>query len=333
MKLNLQQLEQQLASSKLSPLYLVSGDEPILKQEALQLIRKAARQAGFSERVRLQTESGLDEDQLYTALYSPSLGAEKTLLELDFRSKAPAKSVGAIIEKYLSNPSNDLLVIIDTAKLDDTHTRSAWYKACEKSGSAITLWPIAREQLPQWIMARARKYKIQLQSDAAALLTDYVEGNLTAAAQTLEKIYLLKHNKPINAEVIQSILADESRFTIFDLTESMISDNAARTLHILETLRLDGTEAVIVLWGITRELRIIADMISAQQSGMSFDDICKKHRIFSRRQAGLRRFLGRFTREKCHHCLQDAATIDTMLKGGLRGNGWEALQMLCLKLV
>jgi len=331
MKLTLQQLQPHL-STQLLPLYLVSGDEPVLKQEALQLIRKAAQQAGFTERVRLQGEAGLDENQLYTALYSPSLSAEKMLIELDFRSKAPAKPLGAIIEKYLAAPAASLLIIMDTAKLEDSHTRSAWYKAAEKTGATVTLWPIPREQLPQWIMNRARKYKINLQADAAALLTDYVEGNLTAAAQTLEKIYLLKHDKPIDAQLIQSILADESRFTIFDLTEAMISDNIARTLHILETLRLDGTEAVIVLWGITRELRLLAAMASEQQTGMPLDEIFRKHRVFSRRQMGVRRFLSRFNREKCYQYLKDAAAIDTILKGGMSGNSWQALQMLCMKL-
>jgi len=169
--------------------------------------------------------------------------------------------------------------------------------------------------------------------DAAALLTDYVEGNLTAAAQTLEKIYLLKPEKPIDATLIQSILTDESSFTVFDLTESMISPNTARTLHILETLRLDGTEPVIVLWSITRELRILADIAGQQQTGISFDESFKKHRIFPRRQQGIKRFLGRFNRQQCHDCLVHAASIDATLKGGQSGNGWEALQMLCLRLV
>jgi DNA polymerase-3 subunit delta len=332
MKLNFSQLEQHV-KGKLAAVYLISGDDPIQKHEAVQLVRKAARLAGFTERLRLVSEAGLDEEQLYTALYSSSLSTDKTLLELDFRSKIPAKNLTSILENYMTNPSRDILLMIDASKLDDAAARSAWYKALEKSHIVVTIWPIPREQLPQWIMARAKKYKIFMLPDAAALLTDYVEGNLTAAAQTIEKLYLLKHDKPIDAVMIQSVLADESRFTVFDLTEAMIGDDSARTLHILETLRLDGTEAVIALWGITRELRMLADMATQQQTGLTWDEIFKKHRIFSRRQASIRRFMGRFNRLKCHECLLHAAEIDTILKGGKAGNGWEALQILCLRLV
>lgn len=332
MKLNLQQLTQHL-STQLAAVYLVSGDEPILKQEAMQAIRKTAKQHGFTERVRLQTEAGTNEDQLYTALYSPSLTAEKTLLELDCRSKAPVKSIAALLTEYAANPASTLLLIIDTAKLEDAQTRSAWYKAIEKTGAVVTLWPITRDQLPQWLMARAQKYKLTLKQDAALLLTDYVEGNLTAAAQTLEKIFLLKHDKPIDAETIQNLLTDESRFTIFDLTDALISGDAARILHILDTLNLDGTEPAIVLWGITRELRLMAEMANELKSGLPFDDLCKKHRIFYRRQQNVRRFLNQFDRAKCLESLKEAARVDAILKGALAGNSWEALQMLCLRLV
>jgi DNA polymerase-3 subunit delta len=333
MKLNFQQLEQQL-TNRLSALYLICGDDPILKQDAVQQIRKAAQKAGFSQRLRLQTESGLmDEEQLYTALFSSSLSTEKTLVELDCRSKAPVKSIATILENYIANPSPDILVLIDMSKLEDTTSRSAWYKAFEKAGSVVTIWPVPREQLPQWIMTRARKYKMTISPEAAALLTDYVEGNLTAAAQTIEKLYLLKPEQTVDVTLIQSVLADESRFTVFDLTEAMLGDSPTRTLHILETLRLDGTEPVIVLWGIARELRILADIAAQQQTGLSWDEAFKKHRIFPRRQTSIRRFLGRFNAQQCQSCLVHAAEIDTILKGGKAGNGWEALQMLCLRLV
>lgn len=332
MKLNLQQLSQHLSNQPAS-IYLVSGDEPILKQEALQLIRKCAKQHGFTERMRLQIETGTNEDQLYTALYSPSLTAEKTLLELDCRSKAPVKSIATILADYANNPSSSILLIIDTAKLEEAQTRSAWYKAVEKTGAVVTLWPVTRDQLPQWLIARAQKYKLTLKQDAALLLTDYVEGNLTAAAQTLEKIFLLKHDKPIDAATIQTLLTDESRFTVFDLTDALLAGDAARLLHILESLCLDGTEPAIVLWSITRELRLLSAMATDLQSGLSFDELCKKHRVFYRRQPLVRRFLNQFNRVKCLSGLTAAAKVDAVLKGAAPGNGWEALQMLCLKLV
>ena len=51
MKLNHAQLEQHL-TKPLSPVYFITGEELILKNEALTQIRKAATQQGFTEKTR-----------------------------------------------------------------------------------------------------------------------------------------------------------------------------------------------------------------------------------------------------------------------------------------
>ena len=135
-------------------------------------------------------------DQLYSSLYSISLLAEKRLFELDFRESTPNKMVAAILQEYAEKPSPEIVLLIDCGKIDAKITKSAWYKAFEKAGMVVTIWPIPREQLPQWIHQRARKYKLQFNPDAAQLLADYMQGNLIAAAQTIEKCYLLKLQNP-----------------------------------------------------------------------------------------------------------------------------------------
>ncbi len=203
MKLTYFQLEQHLGKAALSAVYIVSGEELLLKQDAVNLIRKAAKQAGYNERVRLAPEAGFDWEQLYTQLYSTGLFAEKRVFELDFRDSPPNKTAGKILEEYARQPSSDNVVLIDIGKIDDKISRSAWYKALEKIGAVITIWPLPREQLPQWIINRAKKYKLQFNMDAANLLAEYIEGNLIAAAQAIEKIYLLRPEATIDAQLIQ----------------------------------------------------------------------------------------------------------------------------------
>lgn len=332
MKLTSFQLEQHLAKT-LAAIYIISGDELLLKQDAIRLIRAAAKQAGYSERIRIAPEAGFDWEQLYLILNSTSLLADKRLIELDFRDTTPNKAASTILQEYGNNPSKDNVLLIDIGKIDDKISRSAWYKALEKPGMVINIWPIPREQLPQWIMQRAKKYKIQMQQDAAVLLADYVEGNLIAAAQTLEKIYLLQPQTPVNADMIQSILTDESHYTIFDFVECVITRDKSRALHILDSLKNEGIEAVLILWGITRELRILADMARQIKQGSTCDTLFQSQRIFARRQPAIRQFLMRSTAENCWNYLMHAAEIDRIIKGAAPGDSWNALQLFCLRLV
>ncbi|EKD71551.1 MAG: DNA polymerase III subunit delta, partial [uncultured bacterium] len=303
MKLTYFQLEPHL-TKKLSPVYIVSGDEILLKQDAFLLIKKAAKANEFHERIRLTPEAGFDWEQLYSLLYSSSLLAEKRLIELDFRDILPNKTASDILKEYALRPSSDVILLIDLAKIDDKISRSSWYQALEKIGISVTIWPIPREQLPKWIIDRAKKYKLDIAQDAALLLTDYVEGNLVAAEQMIEKLYLLNPQKSVNSGLIHELLIDESRFTVFDLTENLLAGNKERSLHILTVLQKEGVEPAIILWAITREIRMLAEMAKQLKNGVAYETLYQKHRIFSRRQAAVRRFLTHLSESDCWQLLQ-----------------------------
>ncbi len=332
MKLTYFQLETHLAKNLL-PVYLISGDEPLLKLDALNLVRKTAKAAGHQERIRLTPEAGFDWEQLYTVFYSASLLADKKIIELDFRDSLPNKTATPILAEYAKKPSPDNVLLIDLSKTDDKVVKSTWYSALEKIGAAVPIWPVPREQLPQWIMQRAKKYKIQFQPDAAALLADFIEGNLGAAAQAIEKLYLLNLQKPVDAELITNILINESRFTVFDFVETVIAGDKRRALHILNTLQAEGVESTFILWGITRELRLLADIADERKKGGSFESLFAKYRIFAKRQAAFRRFLGLFSADDCQRELKHAMEIDNTIKGAQPGNAWDMMQLFCLRLI
>lgn len=331
MKLSLTQLEQHL-TKQLSPIYIISGDELLLKHDAMQWIRKAGKKANI-EKTRYTPGINFAWDDLYTLLYSTSLLDEKRLLEFDFRDNLPNKTASLILAEYANNPSPYHIVVMDIGKVDDKIAKSAWYVALEKAGVAVACWPVTHEQLPQWILHRAKKYKLQISQEATHLLADYVEGNLVAAAQAIEKMYLLKPENIIDIHLIQTILADESHYTIFDFIENLIAKDMARTLHILNHLEAEGTEPTLILWSITRELRLLIELAQSFKQGESYDILFKKYRIFPRRHASVRHFLTTFSKDECFHHLMHAEELDKIVKGAVPGNIWDSLQLFCLRLM
>lgn len=332
MKLTYFQLEAHLAK-KLAAIYIVSGDELFLKYDALSLVRKAAKQAGMTERSRLSPETSSDWEQLYPLLYSRSLLAEKRLIELDCSHSLPNKAASKILQEYSEHPESDLVLLLDMEKVDAKVSKSAWYQALEKAGIAVTIWPIPREQLPQWISQRALKFKLRFNSDAAAFLADYVEGNLSAAAQTIEKMVLLQAQSTIDIDLLKAILTDESHFTVFDFIENLIAGDKTRTLHILASLKNEGVEPVLLLWGITRELRLLAELAQQIKQGHQLESLFQTQRIFARRQQAIRRFLSTFSVADCWRHLTHAAAIDQVIKGAVPGDVWMCLQLFCLRMV
>lgn len=327
MKLPYFQLEAQLAKG-FAPVYIISGDELLLKQDAIELIRQATLRAGFTERLRLTVENAGD---LQNQLYANSLLAEKRFIELDLRDHLPAKAAAAVLQEY--SGSDVTVLVIDMGKIDDKIARSAWYKTLEKIGIVIAVWPISRDQLPQWIMQRARKYKLQLDKSALNLLADYFEGNLIAASQAIEKLYLLQPEGMITGQLIQTLLTDESHFTVFDFIDSLIGGDLARALHILKHLRDEGIEPTIILWAITRELRLLADYAAQIKNGTSYDALFQKQRIFARKQPLYKRFLTHFSTQDCTNHLLYANYIDKIIKGAVKDQIWNNLELFCLRMV
>src|SRR5690606_39641812 len=100
MKLNPTQLGKHLQGG-LAPVYVVSGDEPLLCQEAEDAIRAAARAQGVSERQVFHAEASFDWGLLYEAGASLSLFADKRLLELRIANGKPGDKGTAAILEYL----------------------------------------------------------------------------------------------------------------------------------------------------------------------------------------------------------------------------------------
>ncbi len=331
MKLSHFQLPSHL-EKKLQAIYIVSGDEWLLKQDALDLIRIAAKKNGFNERIRFTPTSTADWETLYPLLYASSLFADKRYIELIIGDSMPNKAASDILIEYANAPGMHQILVLDIGR-DEKITKSAWLRALDKIAMVIALWPIAHEQLPAWLIERAKKYQLQLTLPAAKLIADYVEGNLTAAQQTIEKIALLQPKQRIDADLIETLLTDESHFTVFDFIHHLLAGDATRSLHILQRLKVEDTELTLILWAITRELRMLHELSVQQSNGQSINQLFEKQRIFPRRQPVMRRFLARYSATDCLQFLLQAAQIDRAIKGSLPEDPWASLQLFCLRMV
>lgn len=312
------------------PIYLLSGDETLLVEEARELLRNAAKNQGY-EITRLTPDPTTAWGSLvHETTQSISLFSQQKCIELDLRQTKLLQANTGFLKTYAENPAPNTLLIICFTKLDKRTEQSAWFQALEKNGVHIPIWPIPLAALPQWILTRAKQKNLVLTKNMADWIAAQVEGNLFAAAQEIEKLSLL--NTSLDQSALQEAISDSAYFNVFDLSDSLLSGTKERALRILNQLALEDTELPLVLWAITRELRTMADILTQQKEGKPLSLLFKQHRIFEKREPLVRAFLKRHTENTCWHFLKEAAEIDTMIKGADIGNPWDALQKLALKI-
>lgn len=331
MKISANQLTSQLKKSLL-PCYLITGDEPLLVQEALDAIRSQAREQGFASRELFVATTGFDWTELQGAAGNLSLFADKRIVELRLPTGKPGLKGSTTIAEMTEKAGGDLLFIVSAPKLDRGGAASKWVKALEAAGGYCQVWPLAVRELPAWIKARMSAAGLQPDRDAVQIIADRVEGNLLAAQQEIEKLRLAHGEGPISASDVESAVADSSRFDVYKLVDATVAGDAARAVRILAGLRTEGVEPVIVMWALTRELRTLARIADSIESGDDLGNALKKAGVWQNRQGLVRACVARHRAGDFYRLIKLARDADAAAKGQLRADPWQLAMDILLGL-
>ena len=129
MKLKADQLGSQLKRQQEAlPVYLVTGDEPLLCGESIDAIRAHLRLLGFSEREVMHVDSGFSWESLLESANALSLFAERKIIEIRLGSQKLNRAASDLLQKYLANPAPDNALLIICDRLERSSKQSAWFK-------------------------------------------------------------------------------------------------------------------------------------------------------------------------------------------------------------
>jgi DNA polymerase-3 subunit delta len=328
MKLRPDQLEQNLQSN-LSPIYIVSGDEPFQLGEACQTIREQCKAQGVTEREVMHVDRSFDWYQLTDSANAMSLFAERKLIEIRMPTGKPGDAGAKVLLAYAQNPSPDNVLLLVTGKLDG---RAKWFKALEGAGVYVQIWPIEPARLPQWISMRLRQRGLMASSEAVKLLADRVEGNLLAADQEMEKLLLLNGPGQIDVQQVIEAVADSARYDAFGLMDAALAGDAPRVSKILFGLRGEGLEPIALMGAMNYQLRAMCAMAADVQQGEPLDAVLASHRVWDKRKPLVRGALQRHNLKRWQGFIWKSGEIDRMIKGLAQGTVWDELLQLALRI-
>lgn len=316
----------------LAPVYFVYGDETLLVNECADAIRSAARSQDYMDRQVFTVETGFDWNSLVAASDSLSLFAERRILELRLPTGKPGKEGTRILREYAERPPEDTLLLIISAKLEAAARRSKWVQALDKAGVSLPVWPVELARLPAWIERRLRARGLKASHDALQLIAERVEGNLLAADQEVEKLYLLHGEGQLDLDAVAELVTDSARYDVFGLVDAALAGEAAHAQRMLSGLRAEGVEPVLVLWALSREIRNLTAMARQLQSGSSLSQVLASQRVWDKRKPQVSAALKRIRGRQWWQLLQTCNHIDRVVKGRAVGSAWDELLQLTLRL-
>ena len=346
MKVKSELLPQTLLTNKYSAFW-ISGDEPLLVQESADFVRQHFRKNGFEEREVFNVDSDFNLERFTNSVNNLSLFSTNKIIELRL-DKVTGKNGSAdklklgqdektAIDTFLINNNPDLALIITSVKIDRAVLSSKWFKTYESLLALIQVWPIDSRGLVKWLSQELRNSGINADNQALQILSEKVEGNLLAAKQEIEKLKLLanldgKSQITLDTKTVMQVVANNSRFDIYDLIDTALLGDSERCQKMIANFKEEGTYPLLVLNALTRELRILNNMILNKESGQRLNSILQTSRVFFNRKQAVTNALNRLSSNHIWRMLDKALQIDKAIKGASFSNPWDEINILVLEL-
>ncbi len=311
--------------------YLLWGNEPLLLQESQDLIRQAAQQQGFTEHFSFSLDANTDWDEIFSLCQALSLFASRQSLTLILPDSAPNAAMAEKLLQLSTLLHEDLLLILRGQKLTKVQENSAWFKALSQHSVYVSCLTPEHQKLPQWVSMRAKKMNLQLETEANQLLCYCYEGNLLALSQALERLSLLYPDGKLTLHRVEDTVNDAAHFTPYHWIDALLDGKPKRAWHILNQLRREDTEAVILLRSIQREL-ILLLTLKRQSATTPLKNLLDQHRVWQNRRPLLTSALQRLTLAQLHSAINLLMQAELKAKLDYSQPVWPDLESLSMLL-
>lgn len=234
-KLTEQEFKKELSSGKLSPVYLIYGEEKYLvKKYTERLMEKAAGKnpSGF-DFTRLDSSSDLEE--IFSACEQlPIMTPQKCVLVTDYNIEALSDSDLKLLISYCSDPSPSTVLIFTMPTLQqdgkkDSDKKSGklrkFASAAEKYGSVLELQKRGDTALEKQLVSWAEKEGCTLSQLNASKIISLCGTDMTALRNETDKLCAYANNGEITEKMIRELTVKNTEVRIFSLSDCISAND------------------------------------------------------------------------------------------------------------
>ena len=331
MNIKPEQLQNSL-SNQLASTYFAFGAEILLVEQSLSMIKGIARENGFKERFRFDIDGNFSWDSIISLISSPSLFAEKRIIECRFTTgKIGVKGSKALTEILQTLP-DDILLIISSGKLEMAQQKSKWFKTLDKKGIIIQHWEVQSNQLVGWITRNMSQLGLDSNIEVANAIAYCTEGNLLASMQEIQKLKIAYPDGKINLREYLNQIDQQSQYSVFGMIDSALQGDTDKVNKVFNSLIDDSTPPVILVSSLYREIKNLVNMSIELKTNQTIESILNNHRVWQKRKPLISNALKKHSYQKLQKLLLRLGRIDRSLKGMDNLDVYDELQNVVIAL-
>lgn len=233
------------------PVYLLHGDDEYRKDSAArELVAAAVDPATRDFNLDTLRSADLSADQLGSALHTPPMMAERRVVVLR-DPHGVRKDARAVLERYLTRPSRELLlVMIAAAGAPGTTKGEKELDQLLRAAASTVGFPLLQErESAEWVVHHLREvHATSIEEDAVALLIEAVGTDSSQLASELDKLTSYVQGGTITAGAVGDVVGVRHGETLSDFLDRVAERDAAGALALVgHILSLPKTTLVPII--------------------------------------------------------------------------------------
>jgi DNA polymerase-3 subunit delta len=184
-------------------------------------------------------------------------------------------------------------------------------------GTARLFGPPRLEDVPGWIVQRARRHAGAVTPQAAQLLAQYVGADLRALDQELEKLITYAGAaRPVGPEDVQALVPAAGQANVFGMVDALGRRDARQATQLLHQLLALGEHPLGLLAMIVRQFRLLLQAKELSDGGVRPADLAHQLGLPGFVADKLARQARQFTMARLESTYRQLLDIDLAIKGG-----------------
>ena len=296
----------------LGGVFFLHGADAFRREEAVRALIDAHVDEGLRD-FNLDPLRGadVDVDTLASILATPPMMAEwRVVVIRDADSLAGSPRARNLLLETAGAPPPGLAFIVSA---DTTGSSAKLWKELRKNARAVSFVPVGLDDVPGWLIERARtEFEMELTEPAARALGQAVGTNLGVLTQELAKLReFVEGSRPVTREdvaAVGTVLPAQDRWAWFDMVTERRFEEAAAALPVL--LGQAGESGVGLTLGLGTHLLRLGVVVDLGPKALE-DHLHPRQSWLARKYTGVAR---KWTSEGVQRALSGLLRVDRLLK-------------------
>lgn len=318
------ELWKRINQEPIAPIYLLYGKEAFLINETKQILLNRILnedEMDFNFSVYDLEETPI-EAALEDAETFPFLGEKKVLFLHNppfltaEKTKEKVEHNLSKLESYLKEPA-PYSVLVFSAPYEKLDERKKITKELKRTAVTVEAKPLNEKELKDWIKARARYNRVEIDPEAVEMIIALVGNNLFMITSEIDKLALyVTDPKKIDAEVVEKLVAKSLEQNIFSLIDKVVDRKLDEALRIYYDLLKQNEEPIKILAVIAGQFRIIYQVKELARRGYGQQQIAGIIKANPYRVKLALKQVNKFTDKELTRIMKQLADADYQMKTG-----------------